>query len=439
LPNVHPPALMAWLAAFWSLFGYSIEGTRVAMLLIAGVGATATFLLAIELGRGTPGAPAFTALGLLFVSPLFFAQAMLAQLDMPAMCFTAIALLLFLENRFRASAAICVLLVLVKETGIAAPALFGCWLLWERRVRDALWFCAPAVALALWLVVLKQGTGHWFGNSEFTNYNVFYQLHPVRVGFALLRRMYYLFVGSGHFIGTAAFLWAWRRMPLLRGRPWRVAGAFVALHCLVVSALGGAVLERYLLPCLPVLYAGFAVALWSLLPRWRTAALVALLICLCCANFINPLYPFPFENNLSFVSFVSLERRAAVAVEGQPGSLATTFPMADAFRRTEFGYVRKPRKVRELPDFRRESILPLAPQPPDLMIVYDTAWDPLHLLSRGPGAWLMTRFYNYEPPMTPDQIAATLSMRVARRWNRGGLAMALLTRDAAVVTPVMRQ
>ena len=61
VPNIHPPAVMAYLAGFWSVFGYSIEGTRIAMLLIAAAGALFTFLLAIELGRGSPGTPAFSA------------------------------------------------------------------------------------------------------------------------------------------------------------------------------------------------------------------------------------------------------------------------------------------------------------------------------------------------------------------------------------------
>lgn len=241
LPNVHPPGVMAWLALFWHVFGYSIGATRVAMLLIAALGVLFTFLLAIELARGSPGAPAFAALALLCVSPLFFAQAMLAQLDMPAMCATALALLLFLQNRFRASAMASVALVLVKETGIVAPALFGIWLLAERRARQALWYLLPAAALCIWLVTLKHATGHWFGNRAFTQYNLFYPLEPVRLGFALLRRIYYLFIGSGHFIGTGALAWAARRMPLFHGRAWRVAAAFAALHVLTVSLLGGAV------------------------------------------------------------------------------------------------------------------------------------------------------------------------------------------------------
>src|SRR5260370_34206468 len=114
-----------------------------AMLFLASCGAFFAFLLAIILARETAGFPAFTALVFLCRSPLFFAQAMLVQLDMPAMVLTCLALVLFLKNYFRRCALVCVLLVLVKETGIAAPMVFGFWLLLERRWKEALLFTAP--------------------------------------------------------------------------------------------------------------------------------------------------------------------------------------------------------------------------------------------------------------------------------------------------------
>jgi hypothetical protein len=327
--------------------------------------------------------------------------------------------------------------VLMKETGVVAPALFACWLFWERRPREAAWYCLPAIALGIWLIVLRRGTGHWLGNSEFAQYNILYPLNPVRLGLALLRRGYYLFIGTGHFIGTATLIWALQTMPALRSRAWRVAAAFVVLHALVVSLLGGAVLERYLLPAMPVVYTAFAVSLWALLPRVRVSTLAGLLVCLIAANFIKPVYPFPLENNLTFVDFVNLELRAAHAVDGTPGTLATTFPMADAFRSTEYGYVSRARKVQVLADFRPESIAALEAHPPDLMLVYDPAWDPLRILTRGPDGWFMAKFYSYEAPMSPAEIGLALSMRVARRWERGGLGMYLLVRDPE--TPEQRR
>src|SRR5579864_6033079 len=55
VPNVHPPGVMAYLAGVWSLAGYSIVATRVAMLALAAAGAGITFRLALRLDL-TPGA-----------------------------------------------------------------------------------------------------------------------------------------------------------------------------------------------------------------------------------------------------------------------------------------------------------------------------------------------------------------------------------------------
>ena len=230
------------------------------------------------------------------------------------------------QNRFRASAIACTLLVLVKETGLVVPALFGCWLLFERgRVKraEALWFWLPLPGLAIWLAALHHSTGHWFGNAAFTAYNVWEPLNPLRFLFALARRTYYLFVASGHIIGTIALVWALPRMPLFRDRPWRIAASYVLVQMLTVSALGGAVLERYLLPALPVVYIAFAIALQALMPRTRRFIFAALVLCLVAANFVNPPYRFPFENNLTFVRFVELQQSVASAVayrEGGTGS-----------------------------------------------------------------------------------------------------------------------
>src|SRR5438552_23827 len=96
-PNAHPPGVMAYLAGVWMVTGFSIVSTRAAMLLLAAFGVLAVFLLAIKLCGAIKGVPAFAVAALLCCSPIFYSQAMLAQLDMPAMLFTALATLLFLE------------------------------------------------------------------------------------------------------------------------------------------------------------------------------------------------------------------------------------------------------------------------------------------------------------------------------------------------------
>src|SRR5581483_9959532 len=170
IPNVHPPGVEAYLALWYKAFGFAIPITRVAMLVVAGAGLLATFLLAIELSRGARGAPAFLPPLLLLASPLFFTQSMMAQLDMPAMVLTLVALLLFLKKYYAAAAVACIALVLVKETGIVAPFLFFLILLRERHFRPASYFVAPALALGAWLLLLHHATGYWLGNPGFAHY-----------------------------------------------------------------------------------------------------------------------------------------------------------------------------------------------------------------------------------------------------------------------------
>ncbi len=442
-PNVHPPAVEAWLALAWHLFGFSVLTTRIAMLLLASFGVLTTFLLAIELTRGAPGMPAFAAVALLCISPLFFAQAILAQLDMPAMGFTALALLLFLQNRFRAAALVCVALVMVKETGLVVPLVFGAWLLFERRGlgderRDVFWFLLPLAPLAIWLLALRYFAGHWFGNEGFAQYNILYPLNPVRLIFALLRRLYYLLIGSGHFIGTATVWYAWKRMPLLRDRPWRVAFGLAAAHVVAVSVLGGAVLERYLLPVLPILYTAFAVSLRALLVGNRRIVMGCLAVCLIAANFINPPYPFPFENNLMFVTFVDIEREAAFAADTYEGPVATTFPMSTALAQPNNGYLMLPHKVRELPDFRPETVAGLSSDPPPLMIVYNTEVDPWHIRHTRPFQWFFGRYYQYERQLSALEISQMFKMRIARSWDSHGFSMSLLVNDEAQGPALLR-
>ena len=95
----------AYLVLWYKLFGFSIPITRVAMLLLGRAGLLSTFLLAIELSKGTKGAPAFLPPLLLLASPLFFTQSMMAQLDMPAMVLTLLCLLLFSGRHYALAAA----------------------------------------------------------------------------------------------------------------------------------------------------------------------------------------------------------------------------------------------------------------------------------------------------------------------------------------------
>lgn len=357
LPNIHPPSVPAYVALIWKIAGFSPTATRAGMLALSALSLLAAFLLAKALAKDAPAKTALLATALLFVSPVFFAQSMLAQLDAPAMLFTTLALLWFLEDRIPLAAAACLALVLVKETGVAVPLTLGGWLLYERRRRDAAWFVAPVAALLCWVGLLAAATGHWSGNRQFLEYNVYYPLDPLRLAAAILRRLYYLFIGDSHWVGAIALTLAWRR-GMFRTRAWRVAVLLAVANVATVTVLGGAVLNRYLLPAMPVLYAGIAAGLSVFRRVPRVALSGALLTGLVAGNFVNPPYPFALEDNLSFVDFVRLHQESSAYLEHAypEARAAALWPISLELSRPALGFLRKPLKVREIADLSPESL-----------------------------------------------------------------------------------
>ncbi len=258
-PNIHPPGVMAILAAVWSchrLFDPGLAPDDAGARRVGRVSVVSCWRCGWAGERA--GAPAFIAVAFLIAAPMFYTQSMMVLLDMPAMVFTVLALLYFLDERYIACAATTVALVLVKETAITTPMVFGAWLLFrDRRVKEALYFFAPAIALGLWLIYLRQVTGSWFGNAEFAQYNVTDSFTIVHILYAIMRRAYTLFFADGHWIGAIALYFGHKA---LRSREWTIAFAVAVAQLTDITFLGGAVLDRYLLPVLPILYAAFAVA-----------------------------------------------------------------------------------------------------------------------------------------------------------------------------------
>ncbi len=420
-PNVHPPGLMAYLAVVWSLFGYSIPATRAAMLVVAGITVFLTWRLARRLCAGLSGSPAWIATGLLIVSPLFYTQALLAQLDLPAAMLTLWALVEFLEERPRRSALVSVLLVLIKETGVAVALVLGAWLWREGRRREALWFLLPAAALVGWLAVLTAATGHWSGNPEFARYNVAYPLHPVRLALALLRRAFYLFVDQFHFLGWIAIWRAWRGGGLYRERAWGVMEALAVVHTLTVTVLGGATLERYLLPVLPLMYIAMAAGWAVYSQRARrlnlAAALGGLVVCL---FWTRPL-PSPLENNLAMVDFIRLGQQTAAYLEEHAAGrrVVTAWPLSEALRSADFGYVRRGLQVREIPDFSLQTLVGRKWEDADILVLYRRDWNPGPLFEWLPALQrFRERFYGFGGEISPEEAAQRLKWEVAASWRR---------------------
>ncbi len=431
VPNVHPPGVEAFLALFYKVFGYSIPVTRIAMLTMASVGLLVLFLLAIELSKGTKGAPAFLPPLFLLASPLFYTQSMMAQLDMPAMVWTLLALLLFVKGRYRAAAAACIALVLIKETGLVAPVVFLAILIYRRKWNAAAYFLLPVVALLLWLLILHHATGFWLGDPGFAHYNVTYSLHPVRIVFSFTRRIYYLFAAEFRWIGTLLLIAALRKAGALRTSEWFTVLTVSMGTLLLVSVFGGAELERYLLPALPVFYIAVAVALTYQRRTVNFVAVPALLAGLAANLFWNPPYPFPFENNLAMVDFVRLQQIAADFVQGAHAgkSIATAWPYTAALRRPEYGFVEKKLRIVETNDFHPASIAALPSDSFNVLIVYTRTWEPEKGVLLLPGVRrFLHHFYDWQPEITAEE-CARLGLRETVSWEAHGQRITVYARE----------
>jgi 4-amino-4-deoxy-L-arabinose transferase-like glycosyltransferase len=437
-PLIHPPGLSAYLSAIWTIAGFHPESTRFAMLLLAAGAALVSLLLAIELLRDARGTPAFLAAGMVCLSPVFFAQAMLAQADMPAMLCTAFALWLFLHERIVLAAAACAALVLVKETGIVAPILFGAWLIRERRWRDAAWFIAPVAALGAWIAILSHVTGNWAGSTAFVDYNLFYPLHIMRIAANALRRVYYLFFANLHWVGAFAILFAWRTSRIFRSRNWRVAGSLAIAHAATVTLLGGATLERYLLPVLPILYSAMAAGL-SLFPRRpRLICSAALLAGLTAGIFVNPPYPFPYEDNLAFADFVRLQSEAADYLSNwySGARVATVWPLTVELARPELGYINRRLAVNALPDQTAETLRRLDWRKVQALAVFSRSSDPpLSPLHIEPVRRLWQALFGYTPPATEEEVRRIVPYPVAVSWRRNGQWMDVFLNPGQRLSP----
>ncbi|MBV8819892.1 MAG: hypothetical protein JO022_16130, partial [Acidobacteriaceae bacterium] len=281
---------------------------------------------------------------------------------------------------------------------------------------------APCVALAAWLIWLRHTTGSWLGDAGFAHYNIAYSLQPIHAATSLLRRIYFLSFANLRWIGTIAIGIGWRR-GLFRSRAWRFTWLFIVAHVVLVSLLGGAELERYLLPVLPLLYTAAAAALTVYRRRWRNISAAALAIGLIAGLLINPPYPFPYENNLAMADFVALHQAAAKFLEREypREQIYTAWPLTAALRTPEFGYVNRGFKTIETSDFRRSTLTRFRDSGMRVLVLYSRTWEPSWSVLRISAVRdFLARWYEYEPQMTAVECRQILGLQQRMRWTRRG-------------------
>ena len=472
-PIGHTPLVSVYLALAWRTFGFSPLVTRAAMILFAAGTVTATWALARRLfgGRTAAREAAFAGAALLALAPLFFAQSELVHLDLTVAFFTLGAITALLDERWILCAVTGSLAVLTKETAIVLVPAAWIYLWIERRraghrFRASAWLATalPCLPLALWALYYHHHTGFWTGNAGYLQYNLYSTLNPIRFLLSLLRRLCELFFSGFNWllVALAAVGWWWRKKhPQISQSPssqrdanyasavgddtWRrfvqLTALLAAAYLLMLSAVGGAVLPRYMLPIYPPLMIVAVGWMWRL-PRAlaRGACLVAA-ACLVFAWFNNPPYPFPYEDNLAFADFIHLHQRAAQYLEQNSGGegtggakpalrILTAWPATNELETPELGYVTRPLRVVPVDGFSTGDLRGVVPGSFDVLYLYSRKWEPPNnWVERIPWlANLQLRYFDYAPQMPEQALAARFHLKLVARWERRGQWAAIYER-----------
>jgi len=242
------------------------------------------------------------------------------------------------------------------------------------------------------------------------------------IGFG--RRFYYLFVANLHIVGTAGIVLAWRAGALNRRR-WKVAGVFAVAHVVVVTLFGSAMLERYLLPVLPLFYTAAVVGFAQIRNTGLKIAAPALLLAgLGVGLFFNPpLWPFPYENNLAMQDFAELQAKTARYLEQEHPreAIATAWPLSAELTQPWLGYVRNRLMVLPLENFGERAVSEVPKDAVTVFVRYSRDWDPPRTLLADRRVRYAAKYYfGYTPPAGPELIEQRLGLRLEHLFQSDG-------------------
>jgi hypothetical protein len=488
--NAHPPLVMAWLALAWRVFGYSTLVTRTAMLVLSAFSLLGLFRLS-RIAANLPLAWATTLLVALY--PVYFTQSSMALLDLPAAGFTFWALAAYIadheEGRPWKQVVWFSLAALAKETAILAPlALFGWELLGclvcrdgkERQGKECRWkeffssagsrsralsLLLPVVPLGAWYVYHYSKTHFLLGNPEFLRYNVAATLNPLRILLAFGIRSWQILGYFSLYLLTLAGLLAMLRPPSLENGtgngtgkgtengavrpriPFWIQGAFLAVllaYMVFMSAVGGAVLARYMLPVVPLVILAWVSTLWRRVRYWKLIV-GAIAIAFVTGLFSNPPYGFSLEDNLAYRDYVVMHAEASrfLAMRYSHDRVLTAWPASDELTRPWLGYVGQPFRVLRIEDFSVSWIEAAARARDrfDVALVFSTKYQPPHALFETWDGWqrIKGKFFGYHRDLLPEDIAQRLGGTIVYHKEVNGQWIAVIdmerARDATLRTP----
>ncbi len=217
---------------------------------------------------------------------------------------------------------------------------------------------------------------------------------------------------------------------------WQQA-AFAAMllaYLLFMSAVGGAVLARYLLPVVPLVILAWVSTLWRRVRYWRLIV-AAIAIAFVAGLFVNPPYGFSLEDNLAYRDYIVMHAEASrfLSLQDPNARVLTAWPASDELTRPWLGYVARPFHVLRIEDFTAPQIelASTARGHFDAALVFSTKYQPPHPLLEDWAAWqrIKERFFGYHRDLLPNEIAERLGGQILYHKEENGQWVAVIAFD----------
>ena len=462
LSNGHPPLVLAWVALWWKVVGYTPLVTRSAMVVLAAFSLLGVFRLAQRVAN-TQVAIASTICTALY--SVFFAQSSLAQVDLAAAGLIFWGLWAYIEDRTVSVAAWFSLAALAKETAILAPAALAGWEALRliaprlsmqgrgmerigssenrRHVSRMLALVVPLAPLVAWYTYHFIRTGYVFGNPEFFRYNVAATLSFPRFLLALALRLWQTFGYLHLWLLTLGMFMAMLLPPVKDSGIERqrivipvqvIFITVIATYVVAMALIGGAVLARYMLPAVPLVIILAVSTLWRRLRLWSVAiAFIALSFIV--AWFWNPPYGFSPEDNLAYRDYIHLHEDAERFLEARHpmARVLTAWPASDELTRPWLGYITRPMQVVRVEDFSLDEVLSAADFRSnfEVVLIFSTKYEPSHPFMDRWKSWekLKTQFFGFHHDLPPAAAAHILGGHVVFAEQREGQWVAVIELD----------
>jgi len=198
-----------------------------------------------------------------------------------------------------------------------------------------------------------------------------------------------------------------------------------------LSAVGGAVLARYMLPVVPLVMLVMVSTVWRRVRYWRlVVALVA--IAFAAGLFTNPPYGFSLEDNLAYRDYVVMHAEAIrfLALRYPRARVLTAWPASDELSRPWLGYVSRPFPVVRIEDFTpgQIALAASASNQFDVALVFSIKYQPAHPLLEDWALWqrLKEKYFGYHRDLAPEEVAQRIGGRVVFQKKSDGQWVAVI-------------